>query len=70
MKRAMFIAGWVVLAAGPVQADLVGALDPVTPRNDLQHLNPGGGGTACGDGSPNASRRGCSLQCGGIGGAF
>ncbi len=45
MNRALFIAGWVVLAAGPVRADLVGALDPVTPRNDLQHLNPSGGGT-------------------------
>ncbi len=45
MKRAMIIAGWVVLAAGPVRADLTGALDPVTPRNDLQHLNPNGGGT-------------------------
>ncbi len=45
MKRALIIAGWVVLAAGPVRADLVGALDPMTPRNDLQHLNPNGGGT-------------------------
>ena len=45
MKRALFIAGWAVLAAGPVRADLTGALDPMTPRNDLQHLNPNGGGT-------------------------
>ena len=45
MKRAMIIAGWTVLAAGPVRADLVGALDPVTPANNLQQLNPGGSGT-------------------------
>ena len=48
MKRAMIIAGWAVLAAGPVRADLVGALDPMTPRDDLQHLNPNGEGGSVG----------------------
>ena len=35
MKRAMIIAGWVVLAAGPVRADLVTPLDPVTVATNL-----------------------------------
>ena len=44
MKRAMIIAGWVVLAAGPVRADLVAPLDPITVANNLT-LGPGGHGT-------------------------
>jgi len=35
MKRAMIIAGWVVLAAGPARAGLVGGLDPVTVATNL-----------------------------------
>ena len=44
MKRAMIIAGFVVLAAGPVRAGLVGPLDPVTVATNLT-LGPGGHGT-------------------------
>ena len=44
MKRAMFIAGFFVLAAGPARAGLVGSLDPVTVATNLT-LAPGGHGT-------------------------
>ena len=35
MKRALFIAGWAVLVAGPARADLVTPLDPVTAATNL-----------------------------------
>ena len=35
MKRALFIAGWAVLAAGTARADLVTPLDPVTAATNL-----------------------------------
>jgi len=44
MNRAMFIAGFVILAAGPVRAGLVAPLDPITVATNLT-LSPGGHGT-------------------------